>query len=121
MKVIIAGSRDITDPTLIDEAVLASGFAITEVVCGMARGVDILGLDWANRNLKKVTKFEARWQQYGAAAGHFRNREMGMYANALIAVWDGRSKGTADMIRIMDEFAKERYILIVPKSATTKE
>lgn len=36
---------------------------------------------------------------YGNAAGFIRNQAMADYADALIAVWDNRSKGTADMIR----------------------
>ena len=43
MKVIIAGSRGITDGRLVSAAVAASGFDITEVVSGTCHGVDQLG------------------------------------------------------------------------------
>ena len=42
MKTIIAGSRDITDYTVVLSAILLSEFKITEVVAGGARGVDKL-------------------------------------------------------------------------------
>ena len=38
MRVIIAGSRDITDYDLLQECVKLSEFGITSVVSGMARG-----------------------------------------------------------------------------------
>ena len=47
MKVIIAGSRGVEDYALVEEAVKQSGFDITEVVSGTARGVDLLGEHWA--------------------------------------------------------------------------
>lgn len=98
MKVIIAGSRSISDPKLIEEAIKQSGFDITEVVCGMARGVDILGKVWADRNSIPVSNFEPDWDYHGLKAGFIRNQEMADYADGLIAVWDGISRGTKDMI-----------------------
>jgi hypothetical protein len=116
MKVIIAGSRDIQDYTLVEEAVVTSGFEITEVVCGMARGIDLLGKEWAKKNSKLCTEFPARWQQYGNAAGPFRNLEMGKYADALIAIWNQKSVGTKHMISVMQRLIKPYYILTLPRS-----
>ena len=50
MKVIIAGSRTITDFKIVYEAIKRSGFKITEVVCGECRGPDMLGAEWAKLN-----------------------------------------------------------------------
>ena len=41
MRVIIAGSRTITDMLELEKAVKDSGFTITEVLCGGAQGVQI--------------------------------------------------------------------------------
>lgn len=98
MKVIIAGSRHLTFPTLVDEAIKCSLFDITEVVSGGARGVDALGELWAARNGIPVRLFPADWDKHGKAAGPIRNREMAAYADALIAIWDGKSLGTKNMI-----------------------
>lgn len=98
MKTVIAGSRSITDRKIVDEAIQASGFTITEVVSGGARGVDSLGECWASDNNIPVTRFPARWNLHGRSAGPIRNHQMADYADALIAVWDGESKGTLDMI-----------------------
>lgn len=98
MKVIIAGSRTIFDSRLVYQAVERSGFEITEVVSGGAKGVDELGERWARSRSLRFTVFSAEWGKYGTSAGPVRNTRMAEYADALIAVWDGRSPGTGNMI-----------------------
>lgn len=100
MKTIIAGSRDGFTYNDVVKAVADSGFVmdITEVVSGGARGVDRFGETWAAYNDVPVKQFIPDWDGLGKKAGHVRNREMGDYADALIALWDGDSKGTAGMI-----------------------
>ena len=101
MKTIIAGSRDITSLATVGAAILRSGFPITEVVSGTARGVDQVGEEWARMHLIPIKRFPAQWRDaggYNPAAGHIRNRQMADYADALVAVWDGRSSGTRGMI-----------------------
>lgn len=97
-KVIIAGSRSIEDYSKVEEAVEESGFDISEVVSGTADGVDKLGEEYADRNGIPVTRFPADWKNQGKKAGVVRNQEMVEYADALIAVWDGESSGTEDVI-----------------------
>jgi len=99
MKVIIAGSRTIEDYDRVAEAMAASGYDPTEVVSGGARGVDELGEKWARRHDLPVTQMPADWEEHGKAAGPKRNARMADYADALVAVWDGRSPGTRDMLR----------------------
>lgn len=101
MKVIIAGSRSITDPREVAQAIRASGFEITEVVSGGARrGVDRIGERWADLWCIPKKTMPANWKALGKAAGIIRNRQMADYAEGLIAVWDGTSRGTADMIKV---------------------
>lgn len=100
MKVIIAGSRGITNEQLIFSAIKDSGFEITEVVSGGAEGVDKFGEKYANRFDIPLKIFPADWKRKKASAGIIRNAEMANYAEALIAVWDGKSKGTKNMIEI---------------------
>jgi hypothetical protein len=98
MKTIIAGSRFITDYDLVKSAIKESEFVITEVVSGLAPGIDTLGIEWAKENNIKWCGFQANWNEFGKAAGPKRNQKMADYADALIAIWDGSSKGTKDMI-----------------------
>ena len=110
MKAIIAGSRSISLIRFVEQAVLASGFDITEVVSGGARGVDLLGERWAGLYDKPVKRFRADWSKYGKSAGFRRNNEMAAYADALIAVWDGESHGTKHMIEAMVKLEKPVYV-----------
>ena len=47
-----------------------------------------------------ITQFPADWNKQGKAARYKRNEQMANYANALIAFWDGKSKGTKHMIKL---------------------
>lgn len=99
MRVIIAGCRDLFDPQLVEDAVKASGFAITEVVSGCADGIDTVGATWAKERGIPVKEFPPETDVYEfAVACRLRNREMALYGQALIAVWDGVSRGTGNMI-----------------------
>lgn len=100
MRVIIAGSRTITDARLVEDAIRLSGFHITEVVCGCADGVDKLGEAWAIYNQVPVVRFPADWNTHGKAAGPIRNEQMAKAADALVCVWDGVSRGSRSMIRL---------------------
>lgn len=66
---------------------------------GKAKGPDSHGERWAYANDIPVDDYPADWDRHGKAAGAMRNEEMACNADALIAVWDGSSRGTADMIR----------------------
>lgn len=110
MKVIIAGSRGVTSYRTVKDAVRASGFNITEVVSGTAKGVDMLGEKWAQKNKKKIKRFPAIWSLFGYAAGPIRNVQMADYADALVAVWDGKSPGTRNMIRVAEAAGIKVYV-----------
>jgi len=110
VRVIIAGGRDITDASLIVEAVAASGFQIASVVSGGASGVDSLGEDWARKCCVPVARFPADWKAHGRAAGPKRNREMAENADALIAIWDGASRGTKNMIETAQKLGLKVFV-----------
>lgn len=115
MKVIIAGSRTVNDYFEIVKALTFAGYTVenvTEVVSGTARGVDQLGELLAQRNNIPVKKFPANWDKYGKSAGYRRNADMAKYADSLVAVWDGESKGTKHMIDLMNKEYKRVWVHI---------
>lgn len=111
MKCIIAGSRTATiEHTL--RAVMECPFTeeIVEVVSGCARGADSYGEMIAEETGTPIKRFQAEWDKYGRGAGHIRNQQMAEYADALIAVWDGESPGTLNMIENAKKLGLRIYI-----------
>jgi len=98
MRTIIAGSRGIIDQPTIERAIEGSGFEVTPVLSGDARGVDRAGAAWARAQGIRVEIYPADWKRHGKRAGFLRNEVMAQKADALIAIWDGQSRGTKHMI-----------------------
>lgn len=102
MKIIIAGSRTINDYQKLERVIWRlrnfENWEITEIISGGARGVDQMGERWARENNVPVKKFIPNWDKHGKSAGILRNIEMAKYSDALIALWDGESRGTLHMI-----------------------
>ena len=101
MKVIIAGGRSFNDFELFKVKVkhyLGSLSEKPEIIHGGCKGADALAHIFAEANELNVKVFNANWGKYGNAAGPIRNREMAEHADSLIAFWDGKSKGTKNMI-----------------------
>jgi predicted Rossmann-fold nucleotide-binding protein len=113
MKVIIAGSRHITDRVALAKAINQSGFEIAEVVSGCAPGVDTMGEALALADGHSIRKFPADWNKHGRAAGPIRNKQMAEYADAAIILWDGKSRGTLNMIKNMSALDKPYFIRMV--------
>lgn len=114
MKVIIAGSRSITDYQTVKKILDKIDIEMGEIVSGCAQGVDTLGEWYADQYGIPVKRFHADWEnlkapgavikekrgrRYNASAGFQRNEAMARYADALVLIWDGKSKGSADMLR----------------------
>lgn len=98
---------------LIGKAIKQYGVSITEVVSGGAKGVDKLGEKWAISYGVPIKTFyltNEDWLLFGNRAGIIRNQQMAEYADVLIAIWDGKSKGTANMIEEMKKLDKPVYV-----------
>jgi hypothetical protein len=89
---------------LVHEALEASPWRaadITMVVTGCALGVDALAAQWARYKGISYFTHVARWEAYGEKAGPMRNQALIQgppTLDGLLAIWDGRPKGTADAI-----------------------
>lgn len=103
-KVIIAGTRFFNDYSLLKETAdrlladkITAGYSIV-IVSGGCAGADVLGERYAKENGYSIDRYPAEWQKYGRKAGIMRNAVMADNADALIAYWDGISRGTKNMI-----------------------
>jgi type I restriction-modification system DNA methylase subunit len=113
MKYIIAGMRDFHDYEYFRAymKLLSPYLEITEVVSGHAPGVDTMAERWAKEHDIKLKIFPADWDKLGKRAGHVRNHQMALYADGLIAFWNGISRGTADMIKTATKEDLEGYVV----------
>lgn len=101
VKVIIAGGRNFENYQLLKfkcNNILKGITDEIQIVSGGSTGADLLGERYAREKKLICKRFEAEWAKNGKVAGPIRNEEMAKYSNYLIAFWDGKSKGTADMI-----------------------
>jgi hypothetical protein len=109
MKVIIAGSRSIEDKEVVLQAIADSKFTITEVISGGAKGVDRMGEEWAEEQGIPFRVIRTGWKRGGRGGGFVNNEDMADQAEALIAVYDGESKGTKHMIDTMRKRGKKIF------------
>jgi hypothetical protein len=103
MRLIIAGDRNMTNYLLLrekcDSILRNTDINNVTFISGGARGADKLGEMYARQQGKKPLVFEAKWREFGGAAGPMRNGKMARAATHLIAFLRPNSRGTRDMIR----------------------
>ena len=99
MRVAIVGSRNIEYENLQKKAYallcrnIPSG--ATEIVSGGAVGIDTLAEIYARQNGLPIKVFKPDYAKYGKRAPLVRNDEIIHYAQYVLAIWDGSSRGTA--------------------------
>lgn len=100
-RLIIAGGRDFNNYAGLQRSLdhlLRNVIDDTQIVCGMAKGADRLGERYAKEHGYTIRYLPADWDADGKSAGFKRNVRMAENADALVAFWDGQSKGTKHMI-----------------------
>lgn len=108
-KLIVAGSRTFNDYELLSRVIFAYAEDTdleVSIVSGMAKGADMLAARFAQEHNIKLYKFHADWNIHGKRAGFLRNEDMGKFADGLLALWDGESRGTEHMIKFMRSLNK---------------
>lgn len=122
MKIMICGSRNINDYEDLKRGLemlprpLETGDI---VISGGARGVDTMAERCAEEHGLELMLFLADWQTYGKSAGFRRNVEMVDACDVVLAIWDGKSNGTAHSIDIARKKGK-RVFFYVPGVFTAK-
>ena len=112
MKLAIIGSRNLTGIS-IDEYIFDG---VTEIVSGGAKGIDTKAKDFAIRKGLKIVEFLPDYNLYGNAAPLKRNEKIARYADAAIALWDGKSKGTEHTIKMFNKLGKKVTVIILKEN-----
>lgn len=94
MKLAVIGSRNLT----VNLADYLSGMEIDELVSGGARGIDRCVRRYAEERKIPLREFLPDYEHYGRGAPLRRNLEIIEYADAVVAFWDGSSRGTKFVI-----------------------
>ena len=109
-KVIVAGGRDFNNYEGLSNSLDYLFKNINDDI------QDRLGERYAKEHGYQVIYFPADWDLDGKSAGFKRNVKMAEYADALVAFWDGSSRGTKHMI----DTAKEKGLDIRIKRYRTR-
>lgn len=107
IRLIIAGSRDFNNYFLMCDIMHGLTIFPDQVVSGMAKGADTLGIRWAKENNVPVKEFPADWS-LGKKGGYLRNVEMSKYSNYCLLFWNGSSLGT----RHMEDIARKEGLKV---------
>lgn len=115
-RVVVAGCRNFDDYAML-KAELEAYFLTLEpceliIVSGCADGADTLGERYADEHGLKTERFPAEWERYGRAAGPKRNMQMAKAADAVVVFWDGKSRGTKNMIECAKKEGKPCKIVL---------
>ena len=110
MRVLVCGSRSIKNFAYVRDCINQSGFEIDTIIEGQAKGVDTLARIQALAYKIPFEEYPADWDTYGKRAGFIRNEEMVKICDGVIAIWDGKSTGTAHTISLAKKYKKELVI-----------
>ena len=94
MKIAVIGSRNI-EPENTGDYLPKD---ISEIVSGGARGVDLKAREYAEEHNIKLTEFLPEYNRYKRGAPIKRNIQICEYSDKVLAIWDGKSRGTKFVI-----------------------
>lgn len=110
MKLAIVGSRNINDYQILEAAIKEYNLIPTSIVSGGADGVDTLAFRYAKQNNIPIVVFKPDWRKYGKSAGFKRNIQIVESSDVVLAIWDGKSKGTKHSIDLANKAKKLLFI-----------
>lgn len=90
---------------------LMSYYGKFTIVSGGARGVDSFAESFCKKYGLDCIIYKADWDKYGKKAGFIRNKIIVDNSDAMIAFWDGYSKGTLYDIELQKETGRPLEII----------
>lgn len=98
VRLCICGSRGYPHLDFVRYYVWTMRPFVSLIIHGGARGVDVTVGEACERYGIPVLVFLPDWDKHGRAAGPRRNTQMVYESDAVVAFWDGKSKGTMNTI-----------------------
>lgn len=136
-RIAIVGTREFNDYSILKDIMtsLFSGINIVEIISGGAKGVDTLAKRYAEEKDIPLKEFLPAWdnidrkgaivkvnrwgKKYDAGAGFRRNQLIIERANVILAIWNGKSKGTKSSIDIAVKLRKNLSVYDYEKDTMT--
>lgn len=116
MRLAVVGSRTFNDYGLLTDTIYKlTGGGDLCIVSGGAKGADNLAEKCADEFGFSIIIHLPEWDKYGKSAGYIRNKLIVEDADAILAFWDGESKGTKHTIDLALEKKKDLYVIFFNK------
>jgi hypothetical protein len=111
-KIAIVGSRGFKNKKSLAKTMneLQEKYIITDIVSGGAKGADTLGVQWANKEKINTIVYLPEFKKHKRAY-HFRNRQIVVEADIVVAFWDGSSTGTKYTMNFTKTEEKELIVV----------
>ena len=116
-RIIVCGGTDFDDYDYFTRKMdmMLKSYGNIKLVSGHAKGADSFVEIYAAEKDIPIQVFPAEWKRYGRTAGPIRNRAMLVYAMeetpAVIAFWNGKSRGSGNMLKLAKDHGVECQIL----------
>lgn len=111
MKLAIIGSRGL----FVDDIEYYIPEDVSEIVSGGAAGIDRCAEAFARKNGIPFKKFLPDYRRYQKGAPLKRNELIIDYADEVLALWDGSSRGTKNVIEVCKRKNKTLRLYIISK------
>ena len=112
MKIAVVGSRSLDDYQLVKS--ILEQYTFSQIISGGAKGIDTLAEQYSDElGLIKPLVILPDWKQYNRGAGAVRNREIVDTSDFVVAIWDGKSKGTKISINHAKKINKPVFVWLI--------
>ncbi|MBQ7118181.1 MAG: hypothetical protein IJN88_08230 [Clostridia bacterium] len=109
MKIGIAGSRSLAVP-IPDDIINTDG--VSMIYTGGAVGIDRSVRDFAVKKGIRVTEILPEYEHYGRCAPLVRNELIVRLSDTVYVFWDGKSRGTENVINLCKENNKPYKVFL---------
>lgn len=114
MKTALLATRTLTDATHYEALKTALTSLGTTTLLHGAEGAGKLHAErWAQETGNPQTGYLPNWKEYGKAAGPIRGKQLVSDADNVVALWDGKSKGTANELKEARRQGKRVKLILV--------